>query len=94
LKEGKKHCPAMTVTIPNELEPFVQAKLKAGGFDSPEAVVAAALAAWQGEDVLHSMDRTEVERLLLAAIDSPRVPWSETSVDQIVEGLRSKNSAP
>ena len=81
----------MTITIPSELEEFVQAKLHSGEFDSPEAVVAAALTAWQGEDVLHSMDRGEVERLLLEAIDSPRVPWSEANVGRIVDRLREKH---
>ena len=83
----------MTITIPSELEEFVKAKLQSCEFDSPEAVVAAALTAWQGEDVLHSMDRGEVERLLLEAIDSPRVPWSEANVDGIVNRLREKHGA-
>ena len=81
----------MTITIPSELEEFVKAKLQSCEFDSPEAVVAAALTAWQGEDVLHFMDRGEVERLLLEAIDSPRVPWSEANVDRIVDRLREKH---
>ena len=80
----------MTITIPDELEPFVRAKLQTGGFESPEAVVAAALTAWQGEEVLHAMDRGEVEGLLLEAIDSPRIPWSEASVDRIVDDLRGE----
>ena len=83
----------MTITIPHELEEFVQAKLHSGEFDSPEAVVAAALTAWQGEDVLHAMDRGEVERHLLEAIDTPRVPWSEANVDRIVDRLREKHGA-
>ena len=81
----------MTITIPDELEPFVQAKVNSGEFDNPGAVVAAALTAWQGEEVLQSMDRNEVERLLLEAIDSPRVPWSDANVDRIIEGLREKH---
>ena len=83
----------MTVTIPDELESFVQAKLTSGAFNTPEAVVAAALASWQGEDLLHSMDRGKVEQLLLEAIDSPRVAWSEASVDRIIHSLREKHSA-
>jgi Arc/MetJ-type ribon-helix-helix transcriptional regulator len=73
----------MTVTIPDELESFVQAKLRAGGFDSPEAVVVAALTAWQGEELLHSTDRKEIEGLLLEAIDSPRIPWDDRNVDRL-----------
>lgn len=83
----------MTVTIPSELEEFVRAKLQHGEFNSPEAVVAAALTAWQGEEFLHAMDGGEVERLLLAAIDSPRIPWSEAGVDRIVDDLRQKHGA-
>jgi len=69
----------MTVTIPEELDEFVRAKLTSGGFESPAAVVAAALTAWQGQEVYRSIDRDEVGQLLLQAIDSPRVPWDEAN---------------
>lgn len=80
----------MTITIPDELDEFVRAKLQAGGFDSPAEVVAAALTAWQGQDVYRTMDRAEVEHLLLEAIDSPRIPWDEGNLDRIIESLREK----
>ena len=83
----------MTITIPDELEEFVQAKLAAGGFQNPAEVVAAALAAWQGQDLGRTLDRTEVERLLLDAIDSRRIPWEEANLDRIVESLRGQHSA-
>lgn len=81
----------MTITIPNEMDEFVRAKLQAGGFENPAEVVTAALTAWQGEEVFHAMDRGEVERLLLAAIDSPRIPWDEANFDRIIESLREKH---
>jgi len=64
----------MTITIPDELDEFVRGKLQAGGFSSPSDVVTAALAAWQGQEVYQAMDRSEVEKQLLGAIDSPRIP--------------------
>ena len=83
----------MTITIPNELDEFVRAKLQAGGFENPAAVVTAALTAWQGEEVFHAMDRGEVEQLLLEAIDSPRIPWDEANFDRIIESLQEKHGA-
>lgn len=83
----------MTITIPDELDEFVRAKLQAGGFENPTAVVAAALTAWQGQEVYRDMDRDEVEHLLLEAIDSPRIPWDEANFDRIIESLREKHAA-
>ncbi len=84
----------MTITIPDELDEFVRAKLQAGGFESPAAVVVAAIAAWQGQEVFRAMDRDQVEHLLLEAIDSPRIPWDEGNFDRIIESLREKHGAP
>jgi Arc/MetJ-type ribon-helix-helix transcriptional regulator len=83
----------MTITIPDELDDFVRAKLQVGGFESPAEVVTAALAAWQGQEVYRAMDRNEVEQLLLEAIDSPRIPWDEANFDRIIESLREKHGA-
>ena len=83
----------MTITIPDELDEFVRAKLLAGGFENPAAVVTAALTAWQGQEVYRDMDRDEVEHLLLEAIDSPRIPWDEANFDRIIESLREKHAA-
>ena len=83
----------MTITIPDELDEFVRAKLRAGEFESPAAVVTAALTAWQGQEVYRDMDRDEVEHLLLEAIDSPRIPWDEANFDRIIESLREKHGA-
>lgn len=83
----------MTVTIPAELDQFVRAKLQAGGFASPEAVVSAALAAWQGQEVFRAMDRTQVEQMLLEAIDSRRIPWDEANFDGLIASLREKYRA-
>ena len=81
----------MTITIPDELDEFVRAKLQAGEFESPAAVVTAALSAWQGQEVFRTMDRDAVERQLLGAIDSPRIPWDEANFDRIIESLRAKH---
>ena len=83
----------MTITIPNELDDFVRAKMQAGEFESPAAVVTAALTAWQGQEVFRAMDRDEVERQLLDVIDSPRIPWDEANFDRIIESLREKHRA-
>ncbi len=83
----------MTITIPDELDEFVRAKLQAGGFENPAAVVAAALTAWQGQDLYRTMDHDEVEQLLLASIDTPRIPWDEANFDRIIESLRQKHGA-
>ena len=83
----------MTITIPDELDEFVRAKLQEGEFENPAAVVVAALAAWQGQEVFRAMDHDEVEQLLLEAIDSPRIPWDETEFDRIIESLRAKHGA-
>jgi len=77
----------MTITIPEELDEFVRAKLRAGEFESPAAVVAAA------QEVYRAMDRDEVEHLLLEAIDSPRIPWDEANFDRIIESLREKHGS-
>ena len=90
---GRHTVCSMTITIPDELDDFVRAKLQAGGFESPAAVVTAALAAWQGQEVYRAMDRGEVEHLLLEAIDSPRIPWDEANFDRIIESLREKHGA-
>jgi Arc/MetJ-type ribon-helix-helix transcriptional regulator len=81
----------MTITIPDELDEFVRAKCKPGEFESPAAVVAAALAAWQGREVFRDVDRDKVEQLLLEAIRSPRIPWDEGNFDRIIESLREKH---
>lgn len=65
---------SMTITIPDEWDEFVRAKLQAGGFESPAAVVVATIAAWQGQEVFRAMDRDQVEHLLLEAIDGRRIP--------------------
>ena len=83
----------MTITIPDELDEFVRAKLQAGGFENPAAVVTAALTAWQGQEVFRGMDRDEVEQLLIEAIDSPRIPWDEANFDRIIASLREKHAA-
>ncbi len=88
-----KHLPHMTITIPNELDDFVRAKLHDGGFESPAAVVTASLTAWQGQEVYGAIDHGEIEQLLLEAIDSPRIPWDEANFDRIIESLREKHSA-
>ena len=77
----------MTITIPDELDEFVRAKLDAGGFENPAAVVTEALDAWKGQEVFRAMDRDGVEHLLLEAIDSPRIPWDEANFDRIIESL-------
>jgi hypothetical protein len=44
-------CPyrfSVEVTIPDELDEFLRAKLQAGAFENPAAVVTAALPAWRG----------------------------------------------
>ena len=82
----------MTITIPAELDEFVQAKLAAGEFDSPTAVVAAALAAWQGQELHAAVHCNDVEHLLLEAIDSPRIPWDEANFDRIIDTLREKRA--
>jgi Arc/MetJ-type ribon-helix-helix transcriptional regulator len=81
----------MTVTIPTELDEFVNEKLQTGAFDSATDVVAAALSAWQAQEVFRSMDQAVVESALLEAIDSPRIPWEEENLDQIIESLRKKH---
>ena len=81
----------MNITIPDELDEFVRAKLHAGGFENPAEVVTAALTAWQGQEVFRAMDRDGVEHLLLEAIDSPRIPWDEANFDRIIESLREKH---
>ncbi len=83
----------MTVTIPAELDEFVRAKVLAGEFSTPDAVIAAALSAWQGQEVFASMNRDEVESRLLEAIDSPRTPWSDGKLDEIAASLRQKHGA-
>ena len=70
----------------------MRAKLQAGGFENPAAVVTAALTAWQGQEVFRDMDRDEVEHLLLEAIESPRIPWDEATFDRIMESLREKHA--
>ena len=90
---GRHTICSMTITIPDELDDFVRAKLQAGGFESPAAVVTAALTAWQGQELYRAVDRDEVERLLLEAIDSPRIPWDESNFDRIIESLREKHGA-
>ncbi|MEO8353239.1 MAG: hypothetical protein ABI680_16040 [Chthoniobacteraceae bacterium] len=82
----------MTITIPDELDEFVRAKLQAGGFENPAEVVIAALTAWQGQEVYRALDRGEVEQQLLEPIDSPRIPWDEANFDRIIESLREKHS--
>ena len=64
----------MTITSPEALGEFVRAKLAGGGFDSPSAVVAAALTAWQGQEVYDALQHDEVEHLLVQAINTPRIP--------------------
>jgi Arc/MetJ-type ribon-helix-helix transcriptional regulator len=91
--DGRRTVGRMTITIPDELDEFVRAKLQAGGFESPAAVVTAALTAWQGQEVYRAMDRDGVEQLLLEAIDSPRIPWDEANFDRIIESLRVKHRA-
>ncbi len=83
----------MTITIPDELDEFVRAKLQAGEFESPAEVVVAALTAWQGQEIYRAMDRDEVEQLLLDAIDSPRIPWDAANFDRIIESLRERHGA-
>ncbi len=90
---GGRTVQVMTITIPEELDEFVRAKLLVGGFESPSAVVAAALTAWQGQEVYATLDPDEVEPLLLQAIDSPRIPWDEANFDGILESLRDKHRA-
>lgn len=84
----------MTITIPDELDEFVWGKLKQGQFESPAAVLTAALAAWQGQEAYHAMDRDELEHLLLAAVDGPRIPWEEANLDRIIHSLRGKHGDP
>lgn len=83
----------MTITIPDELDEFVRAKLQGGEFETPAAVVAAALTAWQGQEAYHAMDRDGTEQLLLEAIDSPRIPWEEANFERIINALREKHGA-
>ncbi len=64
--------------------------MQAGELETPEAVVVAALTAWQGEEVYRALDRAEVEQALLDAIESPRIPWDEANFDRIIEALREK----
>ena len=71
----------------------MRAKLQTGEFESPAAVVTAALTAWQGQEVYRAMDRDEVEQLLLEASDSPRIPSDEANFDRIIESLREKHGA-
>lgn len=84
----------MTITIPDELDSFVQGKLRGGDFESPAAVVSAALAAWEGQEVHQAMDHGAVESLLLEAIDSPRLPWDEATFERMIAALRGKYEAP
>ncbi len=80
----------MTVTLPKEIEEFVQTKLSTGSYENADEVVFAALRNWQGEEMLTQYDQDEVEALLLEAIDSPRSPWRREELDEIIERLRAK----
>ena len=64
----------MTITIPDELDEFVRMKLRGGEFESPGAVVSAALAAWQGQEIYHAMDRAALEGLLLESDSASLFP--------------------
>lgn len=90
---GRSTISGVTVTIPEELNEFVRAKMHAGEFDTPEAVVVAALTAWQGQEVYGALDGNEVKQRLLEAIDSSRISWNEANFDRIIETLREKHGA-
>lgn len=83
----------MTITLSDEFDDFVHSKLQTGHFENQAAVVAAALTAWQGDEVFRGMDRDETERLLLEAIDSPRIFWDDANLEEIVASLREKHLA-
>lgn len=74
----------MEITIPEELQEFVKAKLEAGAFESPTAVIAAALIAWQARETYGAAIRDVEGHLLLKAIDSTRIPWDEATLDCII----------
>jgi putative addiction module CopG family antidote len=80
----------MTVTLPKEIEDFVQAKVSSGGYEKADDVVLAALRNWQGEETLAQYDQDELEAWLLEAADSPRSPWRREELDAIMERLRAK----
>ena len=74
----------MTITIPNELDDFVRAKLHEGGFESPSAVVTATLAAWQEEELKSS---------LLAAVGKPTHPYRKGEFVELARRVIAEDRA-
>ena len=74
----------MTVTLPPELDPIIDAKMKSGGYNSPEELVAEALCSYQTSEEKIAWLKAEIQ----LGIDSMGEATEGFSADELMEELR------
>jgi antitoxin ParD1/3/4 len=80
----------MTISLPEDLESFIHAKVRSGEFASEDAAIAEAVRLLRQRDQDQSAERKRVESLLLQGLDSgPSTPMTSKDWDEIEqEGQR------
>ena len=83
----------MNVTLTPEVQKFVEEQVKAGRYDSAEAVIAAAVARLQTEEELSSRDVRELrEELDVGTTEADRGEFTDFTAEEIIAERRAARS--
>ena len=80
----------MNLSVPEEWEPFIRAKMQSGRYRSEDEVLDEALRLLKEHDSKHAEEKARVEALLIEGLDSgPSTPMTSEDWDEIErEGQR------
>lgn len=80
----------MNITLTKDLEKFVTAKVRAGGYTDASEVVRDALRTFRSKDDPAESDSQELADLLLPAVRGPHRPLTDHHFEQLRQRARRK----
>lgn len=86
----------MNIALPAELEAFVNAKVQAGAYPTPDAVVREALSRLreeEGGDNWAEQDTPELAALLREGAKGPFTPLTEANFEDVIRRAKERRAA-
>ena len=84
----------MRITLTKDLEKFVAAKVRSGGYTDTSEVVREALREFRSQDDPAENDSRELAELLLPAVRGPHRPFTPRHFAQLRQRARRRTSRP
>jgi len=82
----------MTVTLPKELESFVEQKVRAGDFRDASEVICEAVRQWSEQQNDWSQDSPELKSFLLEAVRGPHRPPRPEELEEMEQRVLAEKS--